>query len=190
MRAYAARVQPEFDGLPPPPTSEGARSSAPDLIQPIVAFRKWMLVGDELLSPLARTPWGAEPLRARCLPRPSWVGRNWHRVSPHSGPAPDPACTCGLYALFAPHRLWGSRGPGLVPGAVVLWGRIEIHDGGMRAECARIVALALPSFFAPSAKAAVLDVADRLGVEAVPPRRLRSAAERYGRSLPPSLLPG
>lgn len=155
----------------------------------IVGFRKWLLVGDELLSPLARTPWGPEPMRAQCLPRPSWVGRNWHLVSPHAGPAPDPACSCGLYALFAPHRLWGPRGAGLVPGAVVVSGRIEINGGGMRAECARIVALALPSFTAPAAKAAVWRVAERLGVEAVPARSLRAAAERYGRPLPPLLLP-
>jgi hypothetical protein len=128
-------------------------------------------------------------MRAKCLPRPSWVGRNWHPVPPHGGRAPDPACVCGIYALFAPYRLWDPRGAGLVPGAVVLWGRIEVHDGGMRAEYARIVALALPSFVSRRGKAAVGRVADRLGVEAVPARRLEAAALGYGGPLPPALLP-
>lgn len=184
-------MQPEFDGLIPPRASalDADLFSAPDLIQPVVGFRKWLLVGDELLSPLARTPWDGAPMQAQCLPRPSWVGRNWHLVPPHSGPAPDPACACGIYALFAPHRPWGPRGPSLVPGAVVLWGRIEVHDGGMRAECARIVALALPSFYSPSGMAAVRRVAERLRIEAVPARRLQAAAQRHGRPLPPALLP-
>ena len=190
-RIYAIRVQPEFDGFILPPASglDADLFNAPDLIQPVVGFRKWLLVGDELLSPLARTSWGAAPMRARCMPRPSGVGRNGHKVPPHAGPAPDPDCACGLYALFAPHRLWGPQGPGLVPGAVVLWGRIEVHDGGMRAKCARIVALALPSFYSPSGKAAVRRVAERLGVEAVPARQLQAAAQRHGRPLPAALLP-
>lgn len=184
-------MQPDFDGFPPPPPiGPGADAfTAPDLIQPVIGYRKWLLVGGELVSPLARTPWEGAPMRAQCLPRPSWVGRNWHLEPTHAGPAPDPDCACGIYALFAPHRLWGPAGPGLVPGAVVLWGRIEVHDGGMRAECARIVALALPSFTSRSGKAGVWRVAERLGVEAVPARRLQEAALRYGRPLPPVLMP-
>lgn len=163
---------------------------APDLIQPVIGFRRWMLVGEQLVSPLARTPWRAGTMQAECLPRWRRVGATWRPAPPHTGPAPDPACACGLYALHAPGPPWLPDGFALVRGAVALWGRLEVHQDGMRAEFARVVALALPPLGSRRTRATVRRTACSLGVEAVPTRHLRAAALEHGRPLPPSLLPG
>ena len=72
-------------------------------------------------------------------------------------------------------------------GAVVLWGRIELHRRGMRAEFARIVTLALPS--SRRHADAVAHVAALLDVEAVPARDLPVAAWAYGEPLEPTMIP-
>ena len=114
-------------------------------VRPIIGYREWMLVGDEIVSPLARTPWDAGPMYAECLPSCREALGLWRAASAHSGPAPAPGCVCGIYALVTPHRPRGRERLALVRGAVVLWGRIELHQRGMRAEFARMVTLALPS---------------------------------------------
>jgi hypothetical protein len=164
-----------------------AASLVPDLIEPVIGYREWVMIGDELLSPLARTRWDAGPMRAECLARCRRAGGLWRRPSPHRGPAPDSDCVCGIYALFVPHDRRGRDPLALVRGAVVVWGRIEVHGGaGMRAEFARIVALALPS--SPSRPGPVLRVAQLLGVEAVRAEHLTQAAAAHGQPLPPSLM--
>ena len=85
---------------------------------------------------------------------------------------------CGIYALFAPGRSRGRERLAIVRGAVVLWGRIELHRRGMRAEFARIVTLALPS--SQGHTDAVFRVARQLDVEAVRARDLPLAAQAYG----------
>ncbi len=161
---------------------------APDLTAPIIGYREWVLVGDELLSPLARTPWDGEPMRAECLARCRRAAGLWRRALPHPGPAPDPACVCGIYALVAPYP---PRTPGrvaVIRGAVALWGRIEVHERGMRAEVAQMVTLAVPSA-SRRVEAALREVADGLGVETVGPKHLAAAALAHGRPLPPALVP-
>ena len=156
-------------------------------VRPIIGYREWVLVGDELLSPLARTRWDAGPMRAECLPSCRGASGLWRTASAHAGPAPDPRCVCGIYALFTPQRPRGRERLAVVRGAVVLWGRIELHERGMRAELARIVALALPS----SRRHAdlVARVAGLLDVEAVRARDLPVAALAYGEPLEPTLIP-
>jgi hypothetical protein len=65
-----------------------------------------------------------------------------------------------------------------VEGIVTVWGRLEAHADGLRAEHARVEALAGRP-----------DIAARLGVDVVDRAALRDEAERYGAPLPPSLLP-
>jgi hypothetical protein len=158
-----------------------------DAVAPVIGFREWMLVGDEILSPLARKPWGAEPMRAECLPDCRRALGLWRTASAHQEPAPAPGCVCGIYAFFTPQRARGRERLALVRGAVVLWGRIELHQRGMRAEFARIVALALPS--SRRHAAGVARVAGLLGVEAVPCRDLPLAARAYGEPLEPTFIP-
>jgi hypothetical protein len=149
-------------------------SIAPDLARPIIGYRDWVQVGDEVLSPLARTTWTAEPMQAECLPSCRGARGLWRTASAHPGPAPDPGCVCGIYALFEPPRPGRRDRLALVRGAVVLWGRIELHQRGMRAEFARIVALALPS--SRRHADAVARIAELLDVEAVGARDLPAAA--------------
>jgi hypothetical protein len=162
-------------------------SIAPDLARPIIGYRDWVQVGDEILSPLARTRWTAEPMQAECLPSCRGARGLWRTASAHPGPAPDPGCVCGIYALFEPSRPGRRERLALVRGAVVLWGRIELHQRGMRAEFARIVTLALPS--SRRHAAAVARIAELLDVEAVRARDLPAAALAYGEPLEPTLIP-
>jgi hypothetical protein len=158
-----------------------------DVIEPLVGYREWVLIGNELLSPLARTPWDAGLVRAECLASCREAAGLWRRPAAHQGPAPDPGCVCGIYALFDPPRRVGRERLAVARGAVVLWGRIELHQRGMRAEYARIVTLALPS--SRNAADAVMRAAQRLGVEAVRAKDLGEAALAYGSPLEPSLIP-
>ena len=71
----------------------------------------------------------------------------------------------------------------LVAGAVAVWGRVELHATGMRAEFASVVALALP--ISRRAKRARLEaVAAELGVDLVPARRLAPRPWRTAGSSP------
>ena len=162
---------------------------APDLVGPIVGFRQWVVVGDEIYSPLARTAWDDGPMQAECLPRCRRAGGLWRRATQHRGPAPDPECVCGIYALFAPETLHRRDRLSRVAGAVVVWGRLEVHETGMRAEFARIVALALPGGRHRGGDRIVSGLAQRLGVQAVPARRIEAAALVHGDSLPSVLVP-
>ena len=126
-------------------------------------------------------------MQAECLPSCRGARGLWRRASAHAGPAPDPACACGIYALFTPRRPNGRERLALVRGAVVVWGRIELHQRGMRAEFARIVTLALPA--SRRHADAVAQVAERLDVEAVPARDLPAAVLAYGEPVEPTLIP-
>jgi hypothetical protein len=163
---------------------------APDVVEPIVAFREWVVVADEIFSPLARTPWDDGPMRAECLPRCRGARGLWRRPSHHVGPAPDPECVCGIYALFSAESARRRDRLSRVAGAVALWGRLEIHEAGIRAEFARIVAIALPGGRHPGPDRMVARLAERLGVQAVPFRHLEAAALIYGQAVPEVLLPG
>ncbi len=162
----------------------------PGLAGPIVGFRQWVVVGDEIYSPLARTAWGNDPMQAECLARCRRAGGLWRRPSEHDGPAPDPDCVCGVYALFAPESLRRRDRLSRVSGAVVVWGRLEVHETGMRAQFARIVALALPGGRHRGPDRIVSGLAQQLGVQAVPARQIEAAAMVHGDPLPPVLLPG
>ena len=62
-----------------------------------------------------------------------------------------------------------------------MWGRIEAHRDGLRAQHARVCALARR----PGAVA----IARRLGVDVVDAPDLETAAAAYGAPLPASLVP-
>lgn len=162
----------------------GARP--PDLIEPVVGYREWRIQGTRLVSPFASSvTWGREALKARCMPNLFPVGRG---TETHSAPAPASECVCGIYAFFEPMWRWEAGASGrLVAGAVILWGRIEVHRDGMRAEYARPVVLALPRFGAN--ERAIGMIAGRLDLEVAPLDELRACALRYGQPLPNSLMP-
>jgi len=73
---------------------------------------------------------------------------------------------------------------------VTVWGRLEAHRDGLRAEHARVEVLARPDRADRERRRAAEAVAERLGVSLVAAGELPRAAAEIGAPLPPSLLPG
>jgi hypothetical protein len=151
---------------------------APDLVEPVVGFRHWRLSGDGLRSMFRPVEWQGPEMRARCL-----QGKHDPRPAPHK------ACSCGIYAYYDLCPLTASvMTSDLIAGVVIVWGTLELHSDGMRASNARIVGLSLP--IARGAKRqALAEMAERLGVPAVPHRKLRGVGAEHGRPLQRSLRP-
>lgn len=152
--------------------------SAPDLVRPLIGFRQWRLYDGVLHSMWTDDPWGDGIMQARC--HTSFA----HGVGPSD--VPDPECTCGVYAWHRPVPLGASATRDLVAGAVALWGVIEIHALGMRAQFARIVTLALPVTRARK-RLELAIVAGEMGLDLVPHRHLLAAAMAHGTPVPPTL---
>jgi DNA invertase Pin-like site-specific DNA recombinase len=151
---------------------------APDLIEPIVGFRHWRLAQGALRSMFSMTRWDTADMTARCTD-----GNH------DPGQTPSPHCTCGVYAYYEPcPRTASAMSSELVGGAVVVWGRVEAHATGVRAEHARVVALDLPVLRTRKQRA-VTQIAERLGVRAVPHGQLKTEALTHGAPLPRALRP-
>jgi hypothetical protein len=154
---------------------DGPSETAPDLISAVIGFRQWRLCGDELWSSRATQRWGRGVHTAHC--------------PTHAHDAPANGCTCGIYAWYSPTPRGASAlTPDLVAGAVALWGQIELHAHGMRAQHAIVVALALP-FSWGAKRRRVLAVADALEVPAVAARRLKATALGHGDLVPRRMRP-
>jgi hypothetical protein len=152
-------------------------AAAPDFIRAVIGYRQWRLRGSELWSLRTDDRWERGGLTAHC------------RAGGHEGPAPQNGCTCGFYAWYAPPPRSASVATSdLVAGAVALWGRVEIHARGMRAEHAMVVALALP-FSRGAKRRRLVAAADALEVPVVPARRLKAVAAQHGEPIPASLRP-
>lgn len=151
-------------------------TDTPDLIEPVVGFRNWRVVDGSLTSPYSGTVWHEPLLCARCL-----------AGAEPGHDAPDPSCDCGVSAYHEPQRRFSTVDFRGVSGIVTLWGRIEVHDDRMRAEFARVEALALYSRWSARQRNAVTTVARQLGVELVDLREQAEAAAGYGAALPPEL---
>jgi hypothetical protein len=164
-------------------------TAAPDLIEPVVGFRKWRVVRGHITSPYVPLRWSEREVHARCYPanRSLLFGAGW-LDEPHDAPHPD--CKCGVYAWHDPPQ----RGP--IPdlrqafGIVSLWGRIEVHADGMRAEHARIEALAHQRELGSAHLRAVGRVARALGVALIEYGELPAAARAVGSGVPVALRPG
>jgi DNA invertase Pin-like site-specific DNA recombinase len=155
-----------------------AMEFAPDLIEPIVGFRHWRLVDGALSSMFSLMPWSASEMTARCL-----AGVHDPADTPSRG------CTCGIYAYYEPcPRTASAMTRDLVGGAVAVWGRVEAHATGVRAEYARILGLDLPPTHGQKRRT-VIRVAERLGVPAIAHRKLKAAALAHGSPLPAALRP-
>jgi hypothetical protein len=76
-----------------------------------------------------------------------------------------------------------------VTGIVTVWGQVEVHVDGLRAEFARIEALGVYSRWTRRQKSAVFEVADELDVDLVDLYELERAATRYGTAVPAPFLP-
>jgi len=151
---------------------------APDLIEPVIGFRQWRSTEAGLLSIACDERWRRPSLVARCL-----VGGHPQEIPPAS------ECTCGVYAWYEPcPRTASAPTRDYVAGAVVMWGAIELHGSGMRAQHCQIVALALP-LSRWGKRDRVVDAAMRLGVPAVRHRDLREVARQHGAPVANDLRP-
>jgi hypothetical protein len=160
------------------PSRTVAGQAAPDLIHPVVGYRQWRMHEGELRSVHTWDRWKPGPMIARCHARP-----------PHAETPPVNGCSCGFYARYMPFARTASAGtPDLVAGAVALWGSLELHPHGIRAEQAQIIALALPVLPGPKRRR-VQEIAQALAVPAVPAQQLRAVAERQGAPIPPAMRP-
>ena len=163
-------------------------SVVPDLVEAVIGFRKWRVVANHLTSPYIPLRWERPVVHARCFPanRSLLFGRGW-LDAPHS--APDPRCRCGVYAWHSLPPTGPVPDPDRVFGAVALWGRIEVHADGMRAEHASIAALGLTRGLGERHRRRMQSIAAELGVELVDVAELPAAARRHGSPLPETLLP-
>jgi hypothetical protein len=153
-----------------------ADAAAPDLIEPVAAFRNWRVIDGALTSPYSGTTWDEPVLCARCL-----------RFPDHA--APDPSCDCGVSAYHEPQGRFATVDFRGVSGIVTLWGRVEVHADRLRAEFARVEALAVYSRWSERQRTAVSEVAAELGVDTVDLREQADAALHYGSRVTPALLP-
>jgi hypothetical protein len=159
---------------------------APDLIEPVVAFKRWRACGGRLRSPYLPVFWDEPTMHAHCAASDDSSHSHAH-PAPHRAPHPD--CTCGIHAYLEPDREFPMVDYRGVTGIVTLWGTIEVHTGGMRAEHARVEALALYPHSSERQKNAVWRISDELGIDLVDLDRIEECAERYGGRLPATLLP-
>lgn len=161
-----------------------ATVQAPDFISPMHAFRDWRITADGFCSPRTGAIWTRRVMRAQCRPQ---TAEDYVRPA-HE--APGFGCTCGIHAYYelsdaASKVDW--RG---VSGIVTVWGHIEAHAMGLRAECVRIEALGVYHRWTRRQKEAVAGVAYDLGVEVLDLYELRGAGVRFGIALPTSVVPG
>jgi hypothetical protein len=169
--------------------------NAPDLIEPVLGYRVWR-VRDGLLHPWCQHgPWPAgEAQPARCL----------STGTTHAAPASG--CHCGFHALHSLDAKLGSFSAreyatsadgrhmgvfgrvqgwvGWVAGAVVAWGRLEVHANSFRAEYAKPVAI----IRGPNQRMCD-EVARRYSCALVPIENVEAVARRYGRGVPEVLRP-
>jgi hypothetical protein len=168
--------------------SRPLEARVPDLIEPVVGFRNWRIFRNgprdgELSSPYLPVSWTERVHRAECRRRGSAeeLLQEAHR-------APAAGCGCGISAYHEPTGQFSKIDYRAVSGIVTVWGAIQVDGEEMRAEVARIEALALYHRWNRNQVEAVRTIADNLGTDLVDLRELGAAAERYGRGLPPSVL--
>ena len=174
-------------------------TAAPDLINVVIGFRQWRVHGESdgpaTLSSggVGDTSWKPGTNRAECkLTRLAQTGAYSPSLiiaqsaeRPHQAPGHD--CACGIYGM---HELGEPDDPTLPSGAIVAWGRIEVHPDGFRAEYARVLALAAPT---EASSEDVIDLVEtaaaRYGAVLVDPEYLARTAFELGRPVPVELRP-
>jgi hypothetical protein len=157
---------------------EPSRTVSVDAAEPILAFRGWRAVEGRLRSPYVPVYWDERVAEAHCNRPALWEpGGGIGVLTAHCAPAPG--CSCGIYAFERPSHDLATVDYRGVTGAVSLWGDIQVHADGMRAQHACIEALAIYSRWTARQKSAVFRIADELDVELVDLYDLDAYAERF-----------
>jgi hypothetical protein len=166
----------------------------PDLIEPIIGFRKWRISdGPSLWSEFASSVWRPGVMRAHCLTEPDKFPHT-PRSAPyraHAGEAPQQQCRCGIYAWLSLPAMWARTAyaePATVIGAVRAWGRLEVHEDGLRAQFATPACFALPPGCSKRDQRDLSLIAQYFGVRTVSISELEKLAERSAVQAPVSLL--
>lgn len=149
----------------------------PLFTKPVLGFRAW------------RT--GARGMLHSVMPFHCWhPGVNMAscaRFSLRPHPAPDVKCACGFHAFHDLAALRESFTPGamLTVGAVAVWGDMEVHATGVRAQYAQILVL-----FSARANPRVREAAEKYGVLAVDSlQELEVEGRRHAEPLPEEMRP-
>lgn len=166
-----------------------------------LGFRSWKLSGYELRS--ANEAFGGwkidEPTEAECMggQRPAWSMvaslPPELQVPEQAHEAPHPDCECGLYALHAPEFMsrWHHDKPLMVHGAVLGWGRMEVHHEGWRAQYAQPVMLAFDGDRQPYNHCErVKAMGAELGLPVVEWPEFEAEARKLAEPVPEDLRPG
>jgi hypothetical protein len=152
---------------------------APDLIEPVVAFRKWRVVDGRLRSLYEPIFWLDPMQQAEC--------RAHHRGNPPHE-APQSGCSCGIYASHDPDYEFPTIDYRGVSGIVTAWGNLEVDADGIRAEWVQVEALSIYQHWAKRQRDAVLAVAESLGSDVIDLYDLEAAVKHYGVRLDPCMV--
>jgi hypothetical protein len=144
----------------------------------MIGFRAWKIANGELVSIWREIPWRNRVICAEC-PYP------WDHV------APDPTCSCGVYAHSRlPSRRAVSESV-VIWGAVSMWGRRIAHEFEVRTQYARIELLASHSSTEESGEAGdrppsqadheLYRIAVRLGINVTTFDRLKTISSSLAR---------
>jgi hypothetical protein len=160
---------------------------APDLIDPVVGFRDWRVEDGKLASRHLPMLWTERTMRAECFPIGGYEFASELDANPHS--APGVSCSCGIYAWHRPQGEFSMVDVRGVTGIVTLWGTLQTYADGMRAEYARVEALAVYDRWTADKKNSVGGIASALGADLVELERLAEASRDYGQPIPDGMLP-
>jgi hypothetical protein len=148
--------------------------------QPIQGVRTWEVIQSERDGPLLRA-WAVgqvwppgEAMRATCVAS-NRFGRRRHlrELRPHL--APEPRCSCGIYALHPSHlgtrrdlleKLDRCETEGVI-GVIDAWGRAEVHGEGFRSEWARPAKLFVCGARGEAPAERIKELAEAYGAEVV-----------------------
>ena len=159
-----------------------------DLAESVVGFRTWRVVDGRLWSPYIPRSWDERVMRAECYRGSGALIEVSAPLDHAPDAAPHPDCRCGIYAYHLPPPRFSSVDHRGVTGIVSAWGRLEAHADGVRAEMARIEALAVSAQWSDRQRWAALELAERLDIDLVEDVELQAVAARYGPPLAPELL--
>ena len=158
---------------------------------PAVGFRLWrieeMLTGPRLASPYRHSVWVPHvALEAECREEAGNGLPKAHRQASRMAPLSD--CSCGIYAYHEAERMLDGIADGLVGGAVLCWGRVVIHNEGLRAQFARPLALAATEpIFVETHDRNVRRLAAAYGVPLLTDSHLGLYAREFGESVKPPI---
>jgi hypothetical protein len=152
---------------------------APDIIEPVVAFRKFRVVDGRLRSLYEPIFWLDPMQEAECR-----AANRGH--PPHD--APETGCTCGIYASHEPDYEFPAVDYRGVSGIVTAWGNIEVNAAGFRAQFVQVEALSIYERWSVRHTNAVRTAAEELGLDLIDLYDLEAAAARYGVRLDPRMI--